>query len=237
MVAVSKQIAIGNRILASLPYEDLERLLAHLTPVRLERGEVVYITGDRIRDCYFLNSGLLSLLSSTETGSTVEVAMVGNEGIVGLPVILKNRIFPYEVTVQMDTEALRIRAEDLQAEFDRGGALQDLMLRYVNVLITEISQSSLCHRFHTLEESLSRWLLMAQGRLNTNRLNLTQEIISHALGVPRTGVTMAAGSLQRDGLIQYSRGKIVIVDRARLEAKSCECFRIVHDEVSHFLRD
>lgn len=237
MFAVSNQVAIGNRILASLPYPDLERLLPHLTPVRLERGEVVYISGDRIRDCYFLNSGLLSLLSSTETGSTVEVAMVGNEGIVGLPVILKNRIFPYEVTVQIETEALRIRAEDLQAEFDKGGALHDLMLRYLNVLITEISQSSLCHRFHTLEEALSRWLLMAQDRLNTNSLNLTQEIISHALGVPRTGVTMAAGALQRDGLIRYSRGKIVILDRAQLEARSCECFRMIHDELSHFLKD
>ncbi|HEU4510233.1 MAG TPA: Crp/Fnr family transcriptional regulator [Pyrinomonadaceae bacterium] len=237
MVAVLKQVAIENRILASLPHRDFERLLSHLTPVNLERGEVVYITGDTIRDCYFLNSGLLSLLSSTETGSTVEVAMVGNEGMVGLPIILKNRIFPYEVTVQIEAEALRIRAEDLQAEFDRGGALQDLMLRYLNVLITEISQSSLCHRFHTLEEALSRWLLMAQDRLNTNNLNLTQEIISHALGVPRTGVTMAAGSLQRAGLIRYSRGKIVILDRAQLEARACECFRIIHDELNHFLRD
>lgn len=237
MVAVSKQVAIGNKILASLPYQDFERLLSHLTRVHLQRGEVVYITGDRIRDCYFLNSGLLSLLSSTETGSTVEVAMVGNEGIVGLPVILKNRIFPYEVTVQIETDALRIRAEDLQAEFNKGGALHDLMLRYLNVLIAEISQSSLCHRFHTLEEALSRWLLMAQDRLNTNYLNLTQEIISHALGVPRTGVTMAAGALQRDGLIRYSRGKIVILDRAKLEARSCECFRIIHDELTHFLKD
>lgn len=237
MFAVSEQVAIENRILSSLPHEDLKRVLPQLTPVRLERGEVVYITGDRIRDCYFLNRGLLSLLSATETGSTVEVAMVGNEGIVGLPVILKNRIFPYEVTVQIETEALRISAEDLQAEFNRGEALQDLMLRYLNVLIAEISQSSLCHRFHTLEESLSRWLLMAQDRLNTDSLNLTQEIISHALGVPRTGVTMAAGTLQRAGLIRYSRGKIVVLDRSGLEANACECFRIIHDELNHFLRD
>ena len=111
------------------------------------------------------------------------------------------------------------------------------MLRYLNLLIAEISQSSLCHRFHTLGEALSRWLLMAQDRLNTNNLNLTQEIISNALGVPRTGVTMAAGALQRAGLIRYSRGKIVILDRPGLEANSCECFRIIHDELKHFLRD
>ena len=130
-----------------------------------------------------------------------------------------------------------MKAEDLQHEFDRCEALHELMLRYVNVLIAEISQSALCHRFHTVEEALGRWLLMAQHRLNTDSLNLTQEIISHALGVPRTGVTMAAGALQRAGLIRYSRGKIVIVDRARLEANSCECFRIIHDELSHFLTE
>jgi CRP-like cAMP-binding protein len=236
MQAVTKQVAIGNRILDALPHEELERLLPHLTPVRLERGEVVYISGDRIRHCYFPSSGLLSLLSTTENGSTVEVAMVGNEGIVGLPVILKNTMIPYEVTVQIETEALRISAEDLQREFDRGESFHELMLRYLNVLIAEISQSSLCHRFHTLEQALSRWLLMAQDRLNIDNLTLTQEIISHALGVPRTGVTMAAGSLQKAGLIRYSRGKILILDRPRLEENSCECFRIIHDELKQFLR-
>lgn len=237
MLGAQKKIAIGNRILAALPHEEFHRILPQLTEVRLERGEVVYITGDRIRHAYFPTSGLLSLLSSTETGSTVEVAMVGNEGLIGLPAILKNRMIPYEVTVQITTEAYKIRAEDLQEEFEKGEALQELMLRYLNVLIAEISQSSLCHRFHTLEAALSRWLLAAQDRLNTDSLNLTQEIISHALGVPRTGVTMAAGSLQRAGLIRYSRGKIVILDRTRLEANSCECFRTIHDELSHFLRD
>ncbi|HZI49208.1 MAG TPA: Crp/Fnr family transcriptional regulator [Pyrinomonadaceae bacterium] len=235
MLAVSTQVAIGNRILAALPPEQFGRLLKHLSIVRLERDEVLYITGDEIRYVYFPISGLTSLLSTTETGSTVAVAMVGNEGIIGLPVILKNRMIPYEVTVQTQTEAYRIKAADLQEEFDRGEALHELILRYLNVLIAEISQSALCHRFHTVEEALGRWLLMAQDRLNTESLNLTQEIISHALGVPRTGVTMAAGALQRAGLIRYSRGKIVIVDQARLEANSCECFRIIHDELSHFL--
>jgi len=177
----------------------------------------------------------MSLLATTETGSTVEVAMVGNEGIIGLPVILKNKMIPYEVTVQTETEAFRIKAEDLQEEFDKCEALHELILRYLNVLIAEIAQSALCHRFHTVEEALGRWLLMAQDRLNTDSLKLTQEIISHALGVPRTGVTMAAGALQTAGLIRYSRGKIMILDRARLEANSCECFRIIHEELSHFL--
>lgn len=236
MLAASRQVAIGNRILAALPHEEFARVLRHLEKVRLEKGEIVYMTGDRIRYGYFPVNGLVSLLSTTETGSTVEVAMVGNEGIVGLPVILGNGIIPYEVTVQITTEAFRIRAEALQEEFDKGEALQVLMLRYLNVMIAQISQSSICNRFHTLEAALSRWLLIAQDRVNSDSLNLTQEIISHALGVPRTGVTMAAGALQRAGLIRYSRGKIVILDRARLEANSCECYRIIHDELSHFLK-
>lgn len=237
MLAASTQVAIGNRILAALPAEQFARLQPHLSTVRLERDEVLYITGDEIRHVYFPISGLVSLLSTTETGSTVAVAMVGNEGIIGLPVILKNKMIPYEVTVQTETVAYRMKAEELQQEFNRCEALHELILRYLNVLIAEISQSALCHRFHTVEEALGRWLLMAQHRLNTDSLNLTQEIISHALGVPRTGVTMAAGALQRAGLIRYSRGKIVIVDRARLEANSCECFRIIHDELSHFLTE
>jgi CRP-like cAMP-binding protein len=235
MLGVSKQVSLGNRILAALPREDFARLAPHLTTVRLARDEIVYIAGDQIRYVYFPKSGLMSLLFTTETGSTVEVAMVGNEGIVGLPVILKNSMIPYEVAVQTETEAYRIKAEDLQEEFDKGGALHESILRYLNVLIAQISQSALCHRFHTVEEALGGWLLMVQDRLNTESLNLTHEIISHALGVPRTGVTMAAGTLQRAGLIRYSRGKIMILDRERLEDNSCECFRIIHDELSHFL--
>jgi len=237
MLGFAQQVAIGNKILAALPIEEFNRLTPHLTQVRLERDEVVYITGDQIRYVYFPINGLMSLLSTTETGSTVEVAMVGNEGIIGLPVILKNKLIPYEVTVQTAAEAYRIRAEDLQQEFDKGEALHELILRYLNVLIAEISQSALCHRFHTVEEALGRWLLMAQHRLNTESLHLTQEIISHALGVPRTGVTMAAGALQRAGLISYRRGKIMILDRERLAQNSCECFRIVHHELSHFLTE
>jgi CRP-like cAMP-binding protein len=237
MLGVSRQVEIGNRILAALPPEQFARLVPQLSTVHLERDEVVYITGDQIRYVNFPINGLMSLLSTTETGSTVEVAMVGNEGIIGLPVILKNKLIPYEVTVQTQAEAYRIRAEDLQQEFDKGEALHELILRYLNVLIAEISQSALCHRFHTVEEALGRWLLMAQDRLNTESLHLTQEIISHALGVPRTGVTMAAGALQRAGLIRYSRGKIMILDREGLAQNSCECFRIVHHELSHFLTD
>lgn len=235
MLAVPKLVTTGNKILASLPEHELASLARHLETVHLEKGEVVYITGDRIRYAYFPVGGLFSLLSTTETGSTVEIAMVGNEGMVGLPVILKNGTTPYEVIVQLATEAFRIKAEVLQEEFNKGGALQEFVLRYLNVLIAQVSQLTICNRFHTLELALSRWLLTAQDRVNSESLNLTQETISQALGVPRTGVTMAAGTLQRAGLIRYSRGKIVILDRPKLEANSCECYRIINDQIHHFL--
>jgi CRP-like cAMP-binding protein len=237
MLAVSKQLAVQNRILAALPHEEFTRLLPHLETVYLDKGEIVYLTGDDIQFAYFLVSGLLSFLFTTETGSTIEVGMVGNEGIVGVPVILRNPVIPYAVTVQVVTEAFKIRAEALREEFDRGEMLHELVLRYLNVLIVQISQSCICNRFHTLGETLSRWLLIVQDRVRSDSLNLTQESISQILGVPRTAVTMAAGGLQRAGLIRYSRGRIFILDRTRLEAHSCECYRIIRDELNHFLKE
>ena len=210
------------------------RLLPHLESVRLEKGEIVYLTGDEIQYAYFLDSGLLSFLFTTETGSTIEVAMVGNEGIAGLPVILRNPITPYEVVVRFASEAFKVRAEALQEEFARGETLHEWILRYTNVLLVQIAQSSICNRFHSFEETLSRWLLTVHDRMNADSLNLTHETISHALGVPRTAVTMAAGSLQRAGIIRYSRGKIFILDHTRLEAKSCECYRIIGTELRNF---
>lgn len=237
MLAASRQLGMRNRILGALPHEELARLLPYLEQVNLEKGEIVYLTGDNIEHAYFPENGLLSLLLTTETGSTVEVASVGSEGVVGLPVILRNHMIPYEVTVQFTTEALKIRAERLQEEFDKGKGLHEFVLRYLNVLIAQVSQSSICNRFHTLDEALSRWLLTVQDRINSDNLNLTHETISHSLGVPRTAVTGAAGELQRAGIIRYMRGKISILDRARLEEKSCECYRIICDQLRQFLNE
>jgi len=195
------------------------------------------MTGERIQYAYFPVDGLFSLVSTTENGSTAEIAMVGKEGMVGHPVILKHGMTPYEVSVLIATEALRIRAEALEEEFHKGGALQESVLRYLNLLIAQVSQLSVCNRFHVLEKALSRWLLIAQDLANSQSFDLTHESISQALGVPRTGVTMAAGALQRAGLIRYSRGKIVILDRTRLEANSCECYRIIHNETQQFLKE
>lgn len=236
MLAVVKRTT-GNKILTALPQEELTNLRRYLEDVHFEKGEVIYMTGDRIQYAYFPVEGLFSLVSNTENGSTVEIAMVGKEGMVGHPVILKHGMTPYEVSVQVATHALRIRAEVLEEEFQKGGVLQELVLRYLNLLIAQVSQLSLCNRFHVLEQALSRWLLIAQYLVNAESLNLTHESISQALGVPRTGVTMAAGALQRAGLIRYSRGKIVILDRTRLEANSCECYRIIYNEAQQFLKE
>lgn len=224
-----------NRILGALPHEELVHLLPYLEAVKLEKGEIVYLTGDTIKHAYFPESGLLSLLFTTETGSTIEVASAGSEGVVGLPIILRKPVVPYEVTVQFTTEAWKIRAKRLQEEFDKGKFLHELLLRYLNVLIAQISQSSICNRFHPLNEALSRWLLTVQDRVNSHNLSLTHETIAHSLGVPRTAVTGAAGELQKAGIISYTRGRISIVDRDGLEQRSCECYRIIRDELDHFL--
>ena len=237
MPAVQWQVDIGNKLLRALPQSEFKRLGEHLERVQLEKGEVVYVTGDLIRHVYFPINGLLSLLSTTETGASMELAMVGNEGIVGLTVINKTRITPYEVTVPIATEAWKIKAQTLEEEFARGEGVHDLMLAYVHLRMAQIWQASICHRFHPLEQSLSNWLLVVQDRVNSDTLNLTQELISNSLGVPRTGVTAAAGSLQRAGLIRYSRGRIVILDRAGLEAHACECYRIIGDKIKHFPND
>jgi len=234
---VLKQLAMRNRVLGTLPDEELIRIAPHLIEVKFEKDEIIYLSDDLIDYVYLVESGLVSLLSTTESGATIEVAMIGREGIVGLPVILQNRVIPYEVKVRVSTEAHKIKAEIFQEEFARSQNLHEIVLRYLNVMITEIQQSSICNRFHTIEATLSRWLLAVQDQVNSNILYLTQQVISQALGVPRTGVTVAAGTLQEAGAIRYSRGKIIIVDRLRLESHACECYQIIRAELDHFLNE
>jgi CRP-like cAMP-binding protein len=236
---VLKQLAIHNRILAALPPEEFDRIAPHLETVQLAKDEIIYLTGDPIEHIYLPESGLLSLLSTAETGPrpTIEVAMCGKEGLVGLPIILGNRSVPYEVTVRFAGEAFKIKAEIFKEEFDKNQAVHELVLGYLNVMITQIQQSSICNRFHSLEETLSRWLLTVHDQIKSDVFNLTQQVISDALGVPRTGVTVAAGALQRKGAIRYSRGKIVIEDRSQLESSSCECYRIIRNELHHFVNE
>jgi CRP-like cAMP-binding protein len=224
-----------NRILSRLPRPDYERLRVHLAPVSLPRGRLLYEGGERVRYAYFLTGGMVSLLAATTEGETVQVAMVGGEGAIGVPTLLGIGVMPYQVMVQLPATALRVNASVLGAEFRRGGHLQDLLLRYLHTLITQITQSALCHHYHTIEERLCRWLLISRDRARTDNLALTQQSLAHMLGSQRTGVTAAARALQREGLINYRRGNIQLLDRQRLERRSCECYRIISREIEQYL--
>ncbi len=225
----------NNHLLAAVPREEYARLAPHLEMVRLPAGSVLCEAGGGIRHVYFLKGGMSSLLSLTEDGHSVEVGMIGNEGVVGLPAILGINAAPYRVVMQLPANALRIRAEVLRQEFDRGGRLQKLLMHYMHTLLTQISQSAACNRYHTMKARLCRWLLVSRDRAHTDTLQLTQEFLSQMIGGPRSRVTLIARDLQKAGLIRYSRGKITILNRRGLEAKSCECYRIVREQISHFL--
>jgi len=228
-------VAFENRLLAALPREEYERLSSYLEPVKLPPGKIVYNAGEFIRHAYFPRSGQLSLLSMTERGRTIEVGMIGNEGVAGVSLILGSDVIQYQVMVQIALSALRLKKDVLRVEFRRGGRLQDLLLSYTNTIINQIAQSAACNRFHTVEERLCRWLLVCHDRVRGDTIPLTQEFLSHMLGVPRSSVTAVAGALQQKRLINYSRGKIHLLDRARLEMASCECYRLVRDEFKNFL--
>lgn len=221
-----------NRILTLLPRNDYERFLPHLEPVRLVAGKILYMPGDTVRYAYFPLGGMISLVSTTESGDATEVGMIGNEGMAGLPIILKASTTPYQVTVQLSANALRAKSEVVRAEFNRGGALQDLLLRYTHAVLTQISQSAACNRFHTVEERLCRWLLTSRDRVNSNSLSLTQEFLAQMIGAPRTSVTAVAGTLQRANILHCSRGKIQIIDSAGLGAAACECYGFINEEIN-----
>jgi CRP-like cAMP-binding protein len=225
----------GNRLLAALPREEYARLSPHLELVRLTPGKILYNAGDVVHHAFFPKAGMICLLSTTESGRTIEVGMIGNEGTSGIALILRSAVTPCRVMVQLAGNAIRVRGDVLRAEFNRGGRFQDLLLRYTHTLLFQIAQSAACNSFHTVEERLCRWLLVSRDRVQADTIHLTQEFLSLMLGVPRTSVTMIAGSLQKQGLIKYSRGKISILDRRRLEAASCECYGLVRAEIGTFL--
>jgi CRP-like cAMP-binding protein len=225
---------VQNKLLTALPEDQLERFLPYLKPIHLEKSVILNVAGEAVEYAYFPNSGMISLLSTTESGSTIEVAMVGQEGMVGIPLVLLMNTSPYESVIQITSEALQISSALLIQEFKRGDSLQKIVLRYTHVLLTQIAQSAVCNRFHTIEKRLCRWLLIARDRVDSDYLDLTQEIIAHMLGTPRTGITMAARVLQEQGLIRYARGKITILNRPGLEAGSCECYTILKSEFDRF---
>jgi CRP-like cAMP-binding protein len=224
-----------NRLLAALPAEEYERLVPHLELVSLPVNQVLYEVGEPIEYVYFPHQAIVSLISIMEDGSTVEAGMVGNDGMVGLPVILGGNKTSNQAFVQVAGNGMRMKAELLKSEFNRGGALQNLLLRYTQALLTQVSQGVACNRLHTIEERLARWLLTVQDRLESDQFPLTQEFIAQMLGTRRSGVTVAAGTLSKAGTIRYSRGKITILNQEDLEATSCECYRIIKAEFNRLL--
>jgi CRP-like cAMP-binding protein len=225
----------GNKLLARLPREDYERILPHLKPVSFSLGEVVYESGGRMEHIYFPTSAIISLLYTMENGSSAEMGVAGNEGLVGIALFMGGDTTPNRAIVQGAGGAVRMQAGVLRDEFRRGGPFQSLLLRYTQALITQMSQTAVCNRLHTVEQQLCRWLLLMRDRLDSDELVMTQELIANMLGVRREGVTVAAGRLQEQGLISYVRGRIRILDRPGLEATVCECYRVVKDEYDRLL--
>ena len=225
-----------NRLLAALPADDYERLLPDLTRVPLALGAALYESASPLRHAYFPVSGLVSLLYTMEDGHTAEIALVGNDGCVGVMLLLGGgATTPSRGVVQIAGQAYRIDAERLRTEFYRGGRTQALLLRYVQGLITQITQTAVCNRHHSIEQQLCRWLLLSLDRLPTNEVRVTQELVSNMLGVRRSGITLAAKRLQELGLIEYRRGHITVPDRAKLLAHACECYAVVKKEMDRLL--
>jgi CRP-like cAMP-binding protein len=219
-----------NRILAALPSDEYQRLLPHLKPVTLEYKQVLFEPHKTIRYSYFPEDGIISMVTSVVDKTVVEVGLAGNEGMVCVATFLGVNSTPHQCIVQGEGSAMRMKASVLRDEFKRGGRLQDLLLRYTQAHLVMIAQTAVCNRLHALEERLSRWLLMIHNRVDGNQFLLTQDVISMMLGAQRTGVTDAAGTLQKKEIISYSRGRIEILDRQRLEETACECYWIVREE-------
>jgi CRP-like cAMP-binding protein len=222
--------SVGNWLLDALPSEDYERLLSNLEPVTLALGAVVYESGVQMQHVYFPTTSHISLLYTMLEGATAEMGLVGNEGVVGIALFMGGDTTPNQAVVQGAGSALKMNAKAMQDEFRRGGEFQHLLLRYTQALITQISQTAVCNRLHSVEQRLCRWLLMTHDRTQTDELQMTQEFISHMLGVRREGVTHAAQRLQDKGFIHYVRGHIEILDRQGLEAHVCECYGVVKAE-------
>jgi CRP-like cAMP-binding protein len=224
-----------NHLLDALPKSDYERLVAHLELVPMELGAVLYEPGARMRYVYFPTTSIVSLLYVMENGASAEIAIVGNEGMLGIALFMGGETTPSRAVVQSAGSGFRLRAQLLKEEFSRFGPMLRLLLRYTQGLITQMAQTAVCNRHHSVDQQLCRWLLLSLDRLSSNELAMTQELIANMLGVRREGVTEAAGKLQDAGLIRYHRGKITVLDRRGLEQRSCECYEVVKREFDRLL--
>ena len=226
-----------NHLLAALPSAEFERLAAHLELVPMDLGEALYESGGRLEHVYFPTTSIVSLLYVLENGASAEIAVVGNEGLLGISLFMGGETTPSRAVVQSAGHGYRLKAGLIKEEFSRAGPVLRLLLRYTQALITQMAQTAVCNRHHTVEQQLCRWLLLSLDRLPTASVSMTQELIANMLGVRREGVTEAAGNLQRAGLIRYSRGRIDVLDRPGLERTVCECYGVVKLEFDRLLSD
>jgi len=224
-----------NHLLDALPAHDYERIAAHLELVPLDLADVLYEPGSKLRYVYFPTTAIVSLLYVMENGASAEIAIVGNEGILGISLFMGGETTPSRAVVQSAGYGYRLRAQLLKDEFGRFGPFLHLLLRYTQALITQMAQTAVCNRHHSVDQQLCRWLLLSLDRLSSSELSMTQELIANMLGVRREGVTEAAGKLQQAGLIHYRRGRITVLDRPRLEARCCECYQVVKTEFDRLL--
>lgn len=225
----------SNQLLAALPTRDWERWQGKLELIDLKLGQVLYESGGKMHYAYFPVDAIVSLLFVLENGSSAEIAVVGNEGIVGVSLFMGGETTPSRAVVQSAGKCIRINADTLINEFKNSVPVMHLLLRYTQALITQMTQTAVCNRHHSLDQQLCRWLLLSMDRLTGNHMVMTQELIANMLGVRREGVTAAAGSLQKAGLIRYTRGKIEVLNRDGLEARTCECYSVVKKEYDRLL--
>ena len=226
-----------NHLLAVLPSAEFERLAAHLELVPMLLGEILYEPGGQLQYAYFPTTAIVSLHYVMESGASAESAGVGNEGVVGISLFMGGDTTSSSAVVQTAGHAYRMEGRLLKQEFNRAGFMQQLMLRYTQALITQISQTAACNRYHSVEQQLCRWLLLTLDRVSSRELIMTQELVASMLGVRREGITEAAGKLQHAGFIRYRRGHIAVLDRSGLETRTCECYAVVKKEMSRLLSD
>jgi CRP-like cAMP-binding protein len=226
-----------NHLLAAMPDPEWNRWASSLEKIHLSLGQVLYESGSTLTHVYFPTTAIVSLLYVLQNGASAEIAVVGNEGIVGVSLFMGAESTPSRAVVQSAGEGYRLKAQIMKVEFDRSGPVLHLLLRYTQALITQMSQTAVCNRHHSLDQQLCRWLLLSLDRLGTNELIMTQELIANMLGVRREGVTEGALKLQQAGLIRYARGRIVVLDRQGLEKRTCECYAVVKKEYDRLLPD
>jgi CRP-like cAMP-binding protein len=234
-VGIPSSETIKNHLLAALPDAEAQRWLPLLEPVDLPLGEVLYESGITLTHVYFPTTAIISLLYVMENGASAEIAVVGNEGVVGISLFMGGESTSGRAVVQSAGKGFRLKAHLMKQEFNRASSVLHLLLRYTQALITQMSQTAVCNRHHSLDQQLCRWLLLSLDRLEGNQLVMTQELIANMLGVRREGVTEGALKLQHAGLIRYARGHITVLDRAALERRSCECYAVVKKEYDRLL--